>query len=101
MPRGESVGRELGLVWTGTLILFPLRPAILLISIPAFPQLKQKVLIEIKTGQVISDSSHAPNLPTALQSAAMEDHTEQQRIAATQTVARLRPLAGNHTIPPR
>src|ERR1700689_3784084 len=94
MPRGESVGRELGLVWTGTLILFPLRPAILLISIPAFPQLKQKVLIEIKTGQVISDSSHAPNLPTALQSAAMEDHTEQQPIAATQTVARLRPLAG-------
>jgi hypothetical protein len=47
--------------------------------------LKQKALIEIKTGRVISDSSHAPNLPAAPQSAAMEDHTEQRRIPATQT----------------
>jgi hypothetical protein len=63
--------------------------------------LKQKPLIEIKTGQAISDSSRAPNLPTALQSAAMEDHAEQQRIPAAQTAARLKPLAGNQTIPPR
>jgi hypothetical protein len=41
------------------------------------PRLKQKALIEIKTGQVISGSSRAPNLPAALQSATMAGHTGQ------------------------
>jgi hypothetical protein len=80
---------------------FPQRRLISQFQFQHSPQLKQKALIEIKTRQLISDSSHAPNLPTALQSAAVARHTEQQRIPVAQTAARLKPLAGNHTIPPR